>query len=82
MVSHLVHRKNQGFAASKQHIGHILVGGGDAGAQVGDQNNHIGAVDGSSACRRIWERITSSARGSMPPVSTNITSLFLHSQGA
>ena len=36
----------------------------------------------SSACCRIWERITSSARGSMPPVSTSITSLFLHSQGA
>ena len=42
----LVHRQHHGLAGTKQHVGHILVRGGDAGADIRDQNDHGGGVDG------------------------------------
>ena len=42
----LVHRQHHRLAGTEQHVGHILVRGGDAGADIRDQNDHGGGVDG------------------------------------
>ena len=43
---HLVHRQHDGLAAALEHIGDLLVGGGQAGLDVGDENNDVGVVNG------------------------------------
>ena len=43
---HLVDAEHHGLAGALQHGGHFLVGGGDAGADLGDENDDIGGVDG------------------------------------
>ncbi len=42
----LVHGQHDGLFCPLEHGGHLLIGGGDAGADIGDQNDHLGVVDG------------------------------------
>jgi hypothetical protein len=52
-----------------QHGRHLLIVGGDAGADIGHQNDGVGAVDGQlGLAAHLAEDHTSSEKGSMPPV--------------
>ena len=41
-----VHRQNDGFVAAAQHVGHILVRGGQAGFYIHHHDDAVGSVDG------------------------------------
>ncbi|MPM52219.1 hypothetical protein SDC9_98976 [bioreactor metagenome] len=43
---HLIHRQNDGLSASQQHVGHLVVGGGEAGLHIGQKDNHRGVING------------------------------------
>ena len=43
---HLVHRQHDGLAAALEHTGYLLIGGGEAGLDVGDEDDDIRVVDG------------------------------------
>ena len=43
---HLVDRKHRGLFRAQQHIGDVLVRGGDARADVGHQNDNVSGADG------------------------------------
>ena len=42
----LVHRQHHRLLGAQEHIGHVLVGGGDAGADVAHQDDDVGVVNG------------------------------------
>ena len=42
----LVHRQHHGLLGAQQHVGHVLIRRGDAGAQVGHKDDDRGLVDG------------------------------------
>ena len=46
---HLVDSQHDGLLGLFQHGGHFFVGGGDAGADVGDQHDYAGVVDGDKS---------------------------------
>ena len=43
---HLVDGQHNGLFRAQEHIGHFLIGGGDAGANLGDEHDDVGRVDG------------------------------------
>ena len=43
---HLIDGQHDGLSGLFQHGGHFHIGGGNAGADVGDQNHHLGMIDG------------------------------------
>ena len=43
---HLVDRQHDGLFAALKHTRHLLVGGGHAGLDIGDKNDHRGVVNG------------------------------------
>ena len=43
---HFVDGQHDGLLGPLEHEGNLHVGGGDAGAQIGDQNDHLSVVDG------------------------------------
>ena len=42
----LVDGQHHRLLGAQQHIGHVLIGGGDTGADVAHQHDHIGVLDG------------------------------------
>ena len=43
---HLVDGQHNGLFRAQEHIGHLLIGGGHAGANLGDEHDDVGRVDG------------------------------------
>ena len=43
---HLVHRQHHRLLGAQQHVGHILIGGGQAGLDVAHKDDHRGRLDG------------------------------------
>ena len=43
---HLVDGQHNGLFRAQEHIGHLLIGGGHAGADLGDEHDDVGRVDG------------------------------------
>ena len=43
---HLVDRQHHRLLRAQQHVGHLLVGGGEAGLDVADKEDHRGVLDG------------------------------------
>ena len=42
----LVDGQHHGLAGAQQHVGHVFIRGGDAGADIGDQDDDGGGIDG------------------------------------
>ena len=43
---HFVDGQHDGLFRAQEHIGHFLIGGGDAGADLGDEHDDVGRVNG------------------------------------
>ena len=43
---HLVDGQHNGLFRAQEHIGHLLIGGSDAGADLGDEHDDVGRVNG------------------------------------
>ena len=43
---HLVHRQHHGLAGAQEHVGHLLVGGGQTGLDVADEDDDVGVGNG------------------------------------
>ena len=44
---HLVHRQHNGLSRPEEHVGHLLVRGGDAGLNIGEKDDHVRVVYGN-----------------------------------
>ena len=73
-----------GFLERRSMIGHVLVGGGDASADVAHQHDDRRRCRWRSppGSRMNWPRFGCRFRGSMPPVSTMVNSRPFQSQSA
>ncbi len=78
----LVDGQNDRLVAAAQHVGNVLVRGGQAVAHVHYHDDAVGSIDGDLCLLAHVGQNALGRLGSIPPVSTSMKSWPLHSQFA